>query len=113
MSKTGKSSVPRNWYTTALNSPRKIIFSRYLGSAGALTVCWGIDFDCKNGSITIVNPSCAIVLSGAHYGVPGATGGFSLVPGHDHFSGIFLLPVFICENQPTIFYAVKINVFLR
>ena len=43
-------------------------------------VAWQIDFNWKNGSITIVNLSCALVLSDVHYGVHGATGGFSLVP---------------------------------
>ena len=42
-------------------------------------VAWQINFNWKNGSITIVNLSCAPVLSEVHYSVFGATDGYSLV----------------------------------
>ena len=64
---------------TLLNAPQRAIFAGYLGSAGALMIAWQINFNWKNGSITIVNLSCALVLSDVHYSVYGVTGDFLLV----------------------------------
>ena len=75
----GQNSNQTKIVKTPLNTPRREIFAGYLGSAGALTVAWQINFNWKNGSTTIVNLSCAPVLSDIHYGIYDTTGSLLLV----------------------------------